>query len=113
MSAATRFAEACQHPFANGTESHAWQSAWCDHCARDHQMHGPDGAGPGCDLLMTVLLEEWPEGWIPEPDDGHYYLPSRLCCTAFTPCEPCGGDPGAEERAARLAEVTTYWKARS
>ena len=33
-------ADACTHPFSNGTEGIAWQSAWCEHCAHDHEMHG-------------------------------------------------------------------------
>lgn len=84
---------------------------WCHHCDRDHGMHN-GGEERGCDLILMSMVDKWPEGWIPEPDDGHYKLPSRLVCTAFTPCEPCGGDPGAEERAERVAEVTTYWKGR-
>jgi hypothetical protein len=106
----SRFAAACNRPFANGTEGEAWEAKWCRYCANDHTMHGVDPLGPGCGLWAAALIHEWPEGWIPEPDDGKFYLPSRLVCLAFTPCEPCGGDPGAGERAERLAEVTEYWK---
>lgn len=105
-----RFTDACRVPFSNGTEGDAWMSKWCQFCARDHQMHGPDGEGPGCGLICTAYVREWPEGWIPEPDDGRFSLPSRLVCTAFVPCEPCGGDPGAEARAQRTAEVVAYWQ---
>lgn len=104
------FAEACSTPFSNGTEGDAWQYAWCRHCARDHEMH--DDTGPGCGLLCTAFIGEWPEGWIPEPDDGHFHLPSRMVCMAFTPCTPCGGDPGEHDRAERVSEVTAYWKDR-
>ena len=111
------FAEACHRPFANGTEGEAWMAAWCNYCARDHEMHGPDDGtnGTGCDLVLMTMLgsdSEWPEGWIPEPDDGQFFLPSRLVCTAFTPCEPCGGDPGVEDRAERVEIVTRYWQER-
>lgn len=87
---------------------------WCNYCARDHGMHRGNGGDPMCGLIGSAMLggDEWPEGWIPEPDDGQFYLPSRMVCTAFTPCEPCGGDPGAEARAERVAEVAAYWKAR-
>ena len=107
----SRFAEACHHPFANGTEFLEWTAKWCRHCAREHGEH-PDGPGePLCDLLTASLRDDqWPEGWIPEPDDGRFFLPSRMICTAFTPCEPCGGDPGAADRAERVAEVIAYWR---
>lgn len=108
----TRLSDASHHPFANGTEGLAWQACWCDLCAHDHEMHTPDGCA-GCPLLLASLIGEWPEGWLPEPDDGQFFLPSRLICTKFTPCLDCGGDPGAEERAARVAEVTAYWEAAS
>lgn len=107
------FAKACQHAFSNGTEGEAWMSAWCNHCARDHGMHRGNAEQPLCDLILQTMLgsdSTWPEGWLPEPDDGDFYLPSRIVCLAFTPCEPCGGDPGAEDRAERVAEVTAYWK---
>lgn len=118
----TAFAEACHHPFSNGTEGDAWMNKWCNYCARDHGMHPvKDDRGewqtpavqPMCDLVMMAMVDEWPEGWIPEPDDGRFLLPSRLVCTAFTPCEPCGGDPGEHDRAERVAEVTAYWRERS
>jgi hypothetical protein len=106
-------ADACHRPFSNGTEGDAWISAWCNHCARDHGLHNGGDTQPMCDLIgLSMMADQWPEGWIPEPDDGKFYLPSRMICTAFAPCEPCGGDPGAEERAERVAEVTVYWKAR-
>lgn len=118
----TPFAEACQRPFSNGTEGDAWMAKWCTYCARDHAMHmerGDDGEwhecgdpADACRLILASMCGEWPEGWIPEPDDGSFSLPSRLICTAFTPCEPCGGDPGAEARAERVAEVTVYWRDR-
>lgn len=106
----SRFARACHRPFANGTEGEVWQSKWCRYCANDHTMHGTNPLGPGCELWAIALIDEWPEGWIPEPDDGYFYLPSRLVCTAFTPCEPCGGDPAPAVRAYNVAEVITYWK---
>src|SRR5690554_6682725 len=104
--------DACRVPFSNGTEGDAWMHKWWSYCANDHQMHG-DGGGPGCDLILKAYLREWPgEAWLPEPDDGQFALPSRLCCLAFKPCEPCGGDFGADARAERIAEVTAYWKQR-
>lgn len=118
-------ADACRHPFSNGTEGEAWTSKWCDHCARDHGMHlerqsidrntvDPRTMTPMCSLIGSTMFDPdgWPEGWLPEPDDGRFFLPSRIICSAFTPCEPCGGDPGAEERAERVAEVTAYWRER-
>jgi hypothetical protein len=109
----TPFAEACHRPFSNGTEGDAWMNCWCNYCARDHSMHADNGEG-GCDLILAAMFgdDDWPEGWIPEPDDDRFFLPSRLICTAFTPCEPCGGDPGADDRGERVAEVTAYWKDR-
>lgn len=107
------FAEACHAPFSNGTEGDAWMDKWCRYCARDHEMHGDDGHGPGCELMRSSYIDEWPQGWVPEPDDGAFFLPSRLVCLAFEPCVPCGGDPGATARAERVAEVTAYWKARA
>jgi hypothetical protein len=108
------FTNACHRPFANGTEGDAWMDKWCTYCARDHGLHHGRLGEPMCRLMTSCMFgEEWPEGWIPEPDDGRFFLPSRLVCTAFTPCEDCGGDPGAEARAERVAEVTAYWKART
>lgn len=106
------FSEACRRPFANGTEGEEWMDKWCRYCAHDHGMHNDNG-GPYCGLITTSMVGEWPEGWIPEPDDGHFHLPSRMVCMAFTPCEPCGGDPGVADRAERVAEVTAYWRERS
>ncbi len=111
----TPIAAASQHAFSNGTEGEAWMSAWCNHCARDHGMHNGGAEQPMCDLILQTMLgrdSTWPEGWLPEPDDGDFYLPSRIVCLAFTPCEPCGGDPGAVERAERVAEVSAYWRNR-
>lgn len=114
-------AEACTHrPFSNGTEGQAWMSAWCDHCAKDHGMHGDDDTDGACDIILLSMLPDfpsddfpWPEAWLPEPDDGAFTLPSRMVCGAFSACEPCGGDPGAEDRLERVIEVTAYWRDRS
>lgn len=105
-------------PFANGTEGGAWMGAWCSYCAHDHGIHADNG--PGCSIITDAVCFSlatsdpwrWPEAWLPEPDDGLSFLPSRMVCGMFTPCEPCGGDPGAEERAERVAEVTAYWAGR-
>lgn len=89
--------------------------AWCTHCANDHGMH-KGGADNGCALLLDYIVGvgtddwRWPEAWLPEPDDGQFFLPSRMTCGMFRPCEPCGGDPGAEDRAERMTEVAAYWK---
>lgn len=108
------FAEACRRPFSNGTEGDAWIAKWCAYCTRDHNIHEDHGL-PGCSLMdVAMFTDEWPEGWLPEPDDGHFALPSRLICTAFTPCHEgkCTGDPGAESRSERVVEVTAYWAGR-
>lgn len=107
-------------PFSNGTEGMAWQAKWCDLCVHDHTMHLPDMTGPGCAIFGAAFLAggrnefDWPEAWLPEPDDGSYALPSRLVCLAFKPCTEggCTGDPGADARAERIAEVSAYWKER-
>lgn len=99
--------EACERrPFANGTEGEVWMDAWCDYCANSD--------GHGCDLLLHAFVPEdvpWPEAWLPEPDDGRFFLPSRMVCLAFTAGPE--GDPGADERAERVVEVTAYWKHRA
>jgi hypothetical protein len=110
--AVSAFAEACHHPFSNGTEADAWDSCWCAYCVRDHANHKDGSEGEYCSMWMAAYAGEWPEGWIPEPDDGEVFLPSRMICTAFTPCEACDGDPGPDDRAERVAEVTAYWKDR-
>ena len=110
------FADACHLPFSNGTEGDAWMEKWCRYCSRDHGQHTdePGEADGGCHLILDAMLgNAWPEAWVPEPDDGRFFLPSRMICSAFTPCEPCGGDPGAEDRAERVAEVTAYWRERA
>lgn len=108
-------AEACAgSPFSNGTEGDAWMSKWCEFCVHDHDMHL--GNGPGCSLIFGAMLDEpWPEAWLPEPDDGDFYLPSRMICGQFEPCHEggCTGDPAPEERAERVAEVTVYWRDRA
>lgn len=108
-------AAATQHvPFSNGTEGEAWVGKWCEYCANDHGMHGMGENPPGCSIIADAYLHDddwrWPEAWLPEPDDGKFALPSRLVCLAFTPCESCGGDPGADARAERVAAVTAYWR---
>lgn len=103
-------------PFSNGTEQEAWASTWCAYCVHDHEMHEDEGGGCELFLVGAIFAGEadwrWPEAWLPEPDDGHFYLPSRLICAKFQPCTKggCTGDPGAVERAERVAEVTAYWK---
>lgn len=121
-------ADAAKWPvFSNGTEGHAWMSNWCSYCVHDHGMHqGNDNTDEACDLILLALLENssnkptWPEAWLPEPDDGKFFMPSRLTCLKFEPCnrglnegspwEPCDGDPHAEVRAEQVAEVIAYWK---
>lgn len=112
----SRFADACSVPFSNGTEGHAWMSKWCEFCVHDHGMHdGVDRPEDGCDLILQAMLDHefWPEAWLPEPDDGSFFLPSRMICGQFSPCTEgnCTGDPGADERAQRIADVTAYWQA--
>lgn len=104
-------------PFSNGTEQQAWENVWCAYCVHDHDQH--DGTyGPGCELYLAGAMlagtddYRWPEAWLPEPDDGTFGLPSRMLCGQFKPCHEgdCTGDPGAVERAERVAEVTAYWQ---
>ena len=100
-------------PFSNGTEGDAWMSAWCEHCTYDHGLHNGNGVEPMCPIIGSSMFDrpfQWPEAWLPEPDDGKFFLPSRLVCLHFEACEPCGGDPGADERAVRIAEVKAYWE---
>ena len=108
-------------PFSNGTEQEAWASKWCAFCVHDHDMHGDNPMG-GCELFLVGALYvgwhpdwQWPEAWLPEPDDGQFFLPSRMVCGMFKPCTKgdCTGDPGAAERAERVAEVTAYWKGKA
>lgn len=101
-------------PFANGDEGDAWMETWCRYCVHDHELHD-DGDGPGCDIVMTAMChsDRHPDEWTPEPDDGRFFLPSRMICTKFEACDPCGGDPGEAERAERVELVTDYWKGRS
>lgn len=87
---------------------------WCDLCVHDHGMH-EGGSDDGCPLLLQYLVSDdnWAgEAWVPEPDDGRFFLPSRLVCLRFAACEEgaCTGDPGAEDRAQRVADVTAYWR---
>lgn len=114
MSAESRFRDACRVPFSNGTEERSWQSRWCDLCVHDHGMH--TDSGPGCDVYGGVLLsdfEDWPECWLPEPDDGRSTLPSRLVCQQFEPCseDDCEGDPYEVTRSEIAVEVREYWEA--
>lgn len=104
-------------PFSNGTEGTAWTSTWCDYCAHDHGIHAD--TVPGCDLVLNSMIAEKGEAvnveaWVAEPDDGRFFLPSRMICLRFEPCHQgsCTGDPGAVERAERVAEVQAYWRDR-
>lgn len=113
----TRLAAACSsRPFSNGTEGYGWMGKWCDYCANDHGMHA-DLNEPYCPIIGAAMLAQdypadWPEAWLPEPDDGSFSLPSRMVCASFQPCtnEGCHGDPGAIDRAERVTEVTAYWR---
>lgn len=107
----TRLAAACHRPFSNGTEGDAWMSKWCSYCTHDHGEHNDTFQGC-CDIIAIAMADgPWPEAWLPEPDDGSFAMPSRMICGAFQPCtsESCTGDPGAGDRAERVAEVTAYW----
>lgn len=105
-------------PFSNGTEQEAWSAAWCDHCVHDHGIHADAADAPACELFYAGAMLagtegwRWPEAWLPEPDDGRFFLPSRMICGQFQPCDKgdCIGDDLAEERAERVAEVTAYWR---
>lgn len=108
-----RLAAACRRPFSNGTEERSWQSRWCEHCAHDHEIH--TDRGPGCDVYLQAMVSgftDWPECWLPEPDDGEFFMPSRLVCQQFTPCEQdgCNGDPYPETRGEIVAEVRRFWQ---
>lgn len=108
-------AQAANRPFSNGTEGQAWMDRWCSFCSKDHGMHDESGT-PMCGILVEAMLgDSHPAEWVPEPDDGRFSLPSRMICTAFAPCTTgaCEGDPGADERAQRVDEVTVYWRDRS
>lgn len=111
-------AAACKHPFSNGTEQAAWMDKWCAYCAHDHGMHTNDvDTDQACDIILAYTIEPaaWPsEAWLPEPDDGDFYLPSRMVCSMFQACHGagCDGDPGAEDRAERVTLVTDYWRQR-
>lgn len=89
---------------------------WCRYCAHDHAMH-TDELGPGCSIVLALITDQAEpiEGLLPEPDDGRFSLPSRMVCLLFRPCERggCTGDPGAEDRAERVAEVTGYWRSKA
>jgi hypothetical protein len=102
-------------PFSNSTEGDAWMSKWCTYCEHDHNIHTM-GSGPGCDFILDAMLRKPVdhEAWIAEPDDGQFYLPSRMICVAFKPCnkDECQGDPAPDARATRITEVTTYWRNR-
>ena len=115
MSALAEVARGC--PFSNGDEGDAWMDAWCRYCANDHTSHIGEYSDGGCHVVLWMMTAEqndtFPECLLPEPDDGKFALPSRMVCTLFAPCEPCGGDPGAADRAQRVAEVVAYWKERA
>lgn len=108
-----------RRPFSNGTEGEAWQAKWCEFCAHDHGLHNGGEDQPMCGLMGNAMFADGSEpinveAWVAEPDDGHFYLPSRMICLRFMPChgDGCHGDPGANDRAARVAEVTAYWRKR-
>lgn len=102
------------HPaFSNGEESRAWEAAWCEHCTHDHAAHDPAlDLSDGCQVILWMLVRG--EG-MPDPEcliDGLGSGPNRMICTRFEPCTDgaCTGDPEAEVRAERIAEVTEYWR---
>jgi len=107
------------HAFSNGTEGHAWTSAWCDYCVYDHGQH-MENWSDGCELVLNSLVHESgqplnPEAWVAEPDDGQFFLPSRMICLRFKPCyeDGCEGDPGEQDRALRVDQVQAYWRKRA
>ena len=107
------------HAFSNGTEGDAWTSKWCEYCVHDHGMHTSGDGGPMCELVMNSMCHTSghplnPEAWVAEPDDGQFYLPSRMICMRFTPChrDNCDGDPAPADRAQRVHEVQAYWRSR-
>jgi hypothetical protein len=106
-------------PFSNGTEGDAWMGKWCAYCVHDHTSHDLTFTDGGCEIVLWMMTAEqydsYPECLIPEPDDGSFSLPSRMVCTRFSPCTEgrCDGDPGADDRAERGAQVMAYWRERS
>jgi len=107
------------HAFSNGTEGHAWTSTWCDYCVHDHGQH-MENWSDGCELVLNSLVHESgqplnPEAWVAEPDDGQFFLPSRMICLRFKPCyeDGCEGDPGEQDRALRVDQVQAYWRERA
>jgi hypothetical protein len=92
-------------------------SKWCEFCANDHGAHTGEYGDQTCGIILQSMMPDfpgqdfpWPEAWLPAPDDGQNPLCSRLDCLAFKPCDECGGDPGEEARADRVAEVRVYWR---
>lgn len=111
--------ECKRRPFSNGTEEQAWMAVWCQDCTHDHGMTHHNSCGDGCPLLLDYMVNigddfHWPEAWLPAPPETNY-LPSRMVCGMFQPCVQgdCDGDPEPELRAEIVAEVTSYWAARS
>ncbi len=107
------------HAFSNGTEGHAWTSVWCDYCVYDHGQH-MENWSDGCELVLNSLVHESgqplnPEAWVAEPDDGQFFLPSRMICLRYKPCheDGCEGDPGEHDRALRVDQVQVYWRQRA
>lgn len=100
-------------PFSNGTEGEAWMDKWCAYCVHDHGAHD-DTYDDTCRVILEAMTADHDkfdagEAWVAPDKPG--YLPSRMICTLFEPCHKgdCGGDPGAEARAERVAEVMSFW----
>jgi hypothetical protein len=91
--------------FSNAESGTAWFATWCDHCLRDHGMH--TGHGDGCELACRIVAGETPTEIVPEPPGSFHLLPYHIC-SAFTPCNPCGGDPAPETRRDLIAHVSAH-----
>lgn len=77
-----------KYPFSNGTEGYAWMDVWCDECANDHTMHGPDSDGPGCPIMAKSLLHEPIEEWDEYTNEkGDFFMPPAIVCREFKQCE--------------------------
>lgn len=92
--------------FSNGTEGHAWESAWCGSCRHDHGFHPGGTEEAGCPIFLEALSGETPVQWRVK-EGPPFYLPPDVDCTSYEPCLEgrCSGDPQPDARASCRARI--------
>ena len=81
-------------PFlSNGTMGDMWRAVWCNGCRHDHNYHVETGSDEGCNIMLRLVVGDFPIEEITDPDSNTPWDPTRTTCSSYKPCNLCHGWP--------------------